>query len=225
MISAQQSQKSGDLAQAAKYYRIFLSEAQGELAAGHAHLGDYARAASLFDDALALVPDSTSLRLEYASAALERGDLVRAETLTRASVNDYPGDKRQLAQAHQILGRALLKANQNQDARKELEEAVALDPNFENGFALAVACLDLDDEKCAAQVFGEMQAAFGDTPAIHMTFGRAYGNSDFAPQAVLEFKKVIAMAPRYPGAHYCLAAALLTLGDGAKSVPAAEAGL
>ncbi len=102
---------------------------------------------------------------------------------------------------------------------------MGLDPNFENGYALAVACLDLDDQKCAAQVFSEMQASFGDTPQIHMAFGKAYGNSDFAPQAVAEFKKVIVMAPRLPGAHYCLAAALLSMGDDAKNVPAAEAEL
>ena len=62
-----------------------------------------------------------------------------------------------LAQAHQVLGRALLKLNQDQEARKELEAAVALDPTFPNGYDLAVACLDLDDEKCAVQIFDEME--------------------------------------------------------------------
>ena len=41
------------------------------------------------------------------------------------------------------LGRTLLKLNRNQEARKELEAAVALDPTFPNGYDLAVACLDL----------------------------------------------------------------------------------
>jgi tetratricopeptide (TPR) repeat protein len=182
---------------------------------------DYAHAASLFDETLVLAPDSPALRLEYARTELLAGNLPHAEKLAREFVKDY-SDSQSLAQAHQILGRTLLKMNRNQDARKELETAVALDPSFENGYDLAVVCLDLDDEKCAAQLFGEMQASFGDNPEIHMNFGRAYGNSDFAPRAVAEFRKVIAENPRFPGAHYSLAAALLASGDDEANMLAAE---
>ena len=125
------------------------------------------------------------------------GDLPHAETLARNFLKDYPNSS-SLAQAHQILGRTLLSMNRDQDARKELELAVALDPSFANGYDLAVACLDLDDDKCAVQLFTELQTAFGDTAAMHMAFGRAYGNSDFAPRAVAEFTRAIAIDPKLP---------------------------
>jgi tetratricopeptide (TPR) repeat protein len=89
-----------------------------------------------------------------------------------------------------------------------------LDPTFPNGYDLAVACLDLEDEKCAVQIFGELEKSFGDTPEIHMAFGRAYGDSDFQSHAVTEFSQAIKENPRLPGAHYLLAVALLaTNGD------------
>jgi tetratricopeptide (TPR) repeat protein len=153
------------------------------------------------------------------------GDLDHARTLATEFIQKYPGDRVKLARAHQLLGRALLKLNRDQEARKELEAAVALDPTFPNGYDLAVACLDLDDEKCAVQIFHEMETSFGDTPEIHMAFGRAYGDSDFQPRAVTEFRRAIEENPRLPGAHYLLAAVLLATGNEANPLEAAEAEL
>lgn len=220
--AAQHHQQAGDLQQADLEYRAFLAEALSTLATGHARAGNYSRAASFFDEALSLNPDAPQLRLEYARTALHSGDVAHAQTLANAFLRGSPGDKQQAALAHQILGRALLKMNRDRDARKELEQAVALDPSFENGYDLAVVCLDLDDEKCATQLFGEMEASFGDTAALHMHFGEAYGNSDFQPRAIEEFKKVIAEDPHMSGAHYSLAAALLTTGEDDVRVAEAE---
>jgi tetratricopeptide (TPR) repeat protein len=215
--AAQRFQQSGDFEHAAEEYRIFLADILGKLAMGHARAGDYSRAASLFDDALVLRPDSPELRITYAQAALTLGDLPHAETLTQKFIRDYPADPKGLAQAHQILGQTLLKMNKDKEARKELEAAVALDPTFENGYSLAVACLDTGDDACAGQIFSEMQKSLGDTPAIHMYFGRAYGESDFQQKAIAEFKKAIEEDTRFPGAHYCLAATYLSVGDDAKT--------
>jgi len=186
---------------------------------------DYGQAAPLFDEALALEPDSPSLLLDYARTALMLGDFAHAKTLATEFIRKFPGDREKLAQAHQLLGRTLLKQNRDQEARKELEAAVALDPTFPNGYDLAVACLDLNDEKCAVQIFNEMEKSFGDTPEIHMAFGRAYGDSDFQPRAVTEFRRAIEENPHLPGAHYLLAAVLLATGDDQNHVEDAEAEL
>ncbi|MEI9969142.1 MAG: tetratricopeptide repeat protein [Terracidiphilus sp.] len=211
-------QKSGDLGEAAGDYRTFLSEALREVANSYAQIGDYGRASALFDEASALNPDSLSLKKDYAGAALEAGDLKRAETLARGLLNDYPNAPKDLAQVHQILGRTLHRMNRDQESRKELETAAALDPSFQNEYDLALVCLDLDDDKCATQIFDGIEASAGDTPALHMMFGRAYGNSDFTTRAVAEFKKVIAEDPHYPNAHYCVAAALLAAGEGREDI-------
>ena len=219
---AQELQGTGKLNEAAQQYRAFLADALGELAMGYGLMRDYTQAAPLFDEALAVGPDSPTLLLDYARTALILGDLARANTLATEFIQRYPGNREQLAQAHQVLGRTLLKQNRNQEARKELEAAVALDPTFPNGYDLAVACLDLDDEKCAVQIFTEMEKSFGDTAEIHMAFGRAYGDSDFQPRAVTEFRRAIEEDPRLPGAHYLLASVLLATGDDQSHLEGAE---
>ena len=222
---AQELQQAGKLNEAAGQYRVFLADALGELAMGYALVPDYSQAVPLFDEALALEPDSSSLLLAYARTALVSGDLAHAKTLATEFVRKHPGDRESLAQAHQVLGRTHLKLNQDKEARKEFETAVALDPTFANGYDLAVACLDLGDEKCAVQIFDEMEKSFGDTAEIHMAFGRAYGDSDFQPRAVTEFKRAIEENPRLPGAHYLLAAVLLASGNDEKPLESAEAEL
>jgi tetratricopeptide (TPR) repeat protein len=222
---AQELQRTGKLSEAAEQYRAFLADALGELAIGYGRAQDYTHAAPLFDEALTLEPDSPSLFLDYARTALALGDLAHARTLAMEFIQKYPGDRQKLAQAHQVLGRTLLKLNRNQEARKELEAAVALDPTFPNGYDLAVACLDLDDEKCAVQIFNEMEKSFGDTAEIHMAFGRAYGDSDFQPRAVAEFRRALEENPHLPGAHYLLAAILLATGGDESHVEDAEAEL
>jgi tetratricopeptide (TPR) repeat protein len=222
---AQKLQRAGRLNEAAGQYRAFLADALGELAIGYGVARDYTRAAPLFDEALSLDPDSPSLLLDYAQMASTLGDLDHARTLATEFIRKYPGDREKLAQAHQVLGRTLLKLNRDQEARKELEAAVALDPTFANGYDLAVACLDLDDEACAVQLFGEIEKSFGDTPELHMAFGRAYGNSDFQPRAIPEFRRAIEENPRLPGAHYLLAAVLLADGDNNGHLDDAEAEL
>ena len=222
---AQELLRNGKLAEAAGKYRAFLAGALGELAVGYAVVPDYARSAPLFDEALNLQPNSPSLLLDYARTALTMGDLAHAKTLATEFIRMYPEDRQTLAQAHQVLGRALLRLNQDQEARKELETALALDPTFANGYDLAVACLDLDDEKCAVQIFDEMERSFGDTAEIHLAFGRAYGDSDFQPKAIPEFRKAIEENPRLSGAHYLLAAVLLATSNDQSPLESAEAEL
>jgi tetratricopeptide (TPR) repeat protein len=219
---AQALQQAGKLSEAAEQYRAFLADALSELAMGYGLAQDYTHAAALFDEALTLEPGSPSLLLDDARTALSLGNLDHAQTLAAEFIQKHPGDRVKLAQAHQVLGRALLKLNRNQEARKELEAAVALDPTFPNGYDLAVACLDLGDEKCTAQIFTEMERSFGDTPQIHMAFGRAYSQSDFQPRAVTEFRRAIEENPRSPAAHYLLAAVLLATGADESHVNDAE---
>ncbi|MGA8111488.1 MAG: tetratricopeptide repeat protein, partial [Acidobacteriaceae bacterium] len=220
--TAQNLQREGRLEDAAREYHAFLADILGELAVSYSVARDYPHAAPLFDAALNLEPDSASLLLAYARSALALRDPAHAKTLANRLVQSIPANHEQLAEAHQVLGRALLLLNQDQQARKELEAAVDLDPTFPNGYDLAVACLDLGDDKCATQLFAEMEKSFGDTPQIHLMFGRAYSESDFQPKAIPEFRQAIAEDPRMPGVHYLLAVILLATGDDQGHVMAAE---
>jgi tetratricopeptide (TPR) repeat protein len=162
--------------------------------------------------------------VEYAQSALGQGELSLAESLAAGVLKTYPANPNADAKAHLILGRTFLKLDKDADARHELEAAVRLNPNYENGYTLAVACLDLEDAACAARIFSEMQASFGDTASLHLQFGLAYGESDFQKQAIEEFQTAIKEDDQLPEAHYALAAAYLNEGS-ASGLEAADAEL
>ncbi len=204
-VAAQRFQSAHVMDKAAYEYKVFLTDALGELAIRRSQAGQYEKAAANFDEALTFAPHAEVLQLEYAQAALQNGDLAHAKLLAEEVSRESP----QNARAHLILGQVLLRKNMNQEARRELERAVALDSTFENGYELAVACLNTGDQPCAANLFQEMTSSFGDTALIHMYFGQAYLNSDFQSKAAQEFQQAIAKDGGLAGAHYSLAAAYL----------------
>ncbi len=220
--AAQKDQVAHHMRAAAQQFRIFLADALGELAIAEAHGNEYKQASANFDDALSLAPNSPALLVEYSELALRTGRLAKAEKLAQKIIHNYPTNKNATAHAYATLGQALLKEGKNKDARKALQKAVSLNPDFVNGYNLAVVCLDLEDQKCAAKLFGEMRSGYGDKAILHMYFGQAYMASDFQSKAVAEFKQAIAKDNKLPGAHYSLAAAYLVAG---KHVAEAEAQL
>lgn len=205
--SAQRAQSAGDLAAAERDYQEFLTNALRHLADGYARAGDYSGGAKLFEEALAVVtPDkSIELRIAYAQAALLARDIPTAKAQASAVVSLNA----ESSIGRLILGEALLQTDNNEEARKQLETAVALDPNYKTGLALATADLALSDTKDAEKLFREMSAGFGNTAAIHLDFGRAYAEAGNPDLAIVEFKKAIALSPRLPEAHYCLGASYL----------------
>jgi tetratricopeptide (TPR) repeat protein len=214
--AAQNFQAANQLDKAAQQYRIFIADTLGQIALGHARAGQPDKALNEFDEALTLVPEFPALQLEYARVALEDGNLEHAEVLAAGVLRAHSGDAKLAAKAHSLLGRVLLKKGKNAEAKAQIEQAVALDPTFEYGYALAIADLDLGDGDGAAKIFSEMLASFGDTAAIHMLFGQAYGGSDFQAKALEEFKAAIAKDNRLPGAHYSLASAYLATSGNAR---------
>jgi tetratricopeptide (TPR) repeat protein len=205
--AAQQAQSSGDLSRASEEYQSFLRGSLGRLAEGHVQIGDYVGAEKLFEEALALgaVDGSDELRLRFAETALEAHDTAKAKALAEAVLVNNPKS----SAARLIAGEALLKSNENEQARKQLEAAVALDPSYKDGLALATAYLALADTKDAETLFAEMAKGFGDKAEMHLDFGRAYGEAGYPDKAIVEFEKAIARDGTLPEAHYGLGASYM----------------
>ncbi len=217
--AAQNAQAAEDLEQATANYKAFLSEALHRMADHRAGVGDFTSGVTFFEEALNLSPNDDSLRLDYAAACSALGDMQKAKSAAEVVASSNPRNPR----AHLVLGRTLLALGENDAAKQHLESAVAIDPNFEDGFALAAAHLKLKDPDHAAKIFSEMLAGLGDTAEIHMNFGRAFSEAGYPEQGIQEFKKAIARDANVPGSHYSLGAAyVLGLGEAAFSDAAAE---
>ena len=124
--AAQAAMARGDKDAAAYQWRMFLTDALGEIAINDAHADQYQKAASAFEQALTFAPHSSVLLLEYAEASLHGGDLDTARSLAAQITRDYP----QNAKGHMLLGQVLLKQEKNADARAQFKQAATLDPTF-----------------------------------------------------------------------------------------------
>jgi tetratricopeptide (TPR) repeat protein len=151
------------------------------------------------------------LNLDYAAAALETDDPSKAKLLLERSLNLYAKSAKgsDVASSHLILGRALQKTNGYSEAVEQFKRAVALDPSFANLYALGAGYLTLPDKEDAARTFAEILSRFGDTAAMRMNLGRAYGELGYPDEAIQEFKKAIAKDDKLPGAHYSLGASYI----------------
>lgn len=210
--SAETLLSQNDFAQAEFQFKLFLSEALHRIANGRAQVGRYPEAAPLFEEALALTPNDAAIKMDYAEAALDARDLPTARRVAQSLIGSTPVGVRyrDAGKPHWLLGEALLGMDDNKGARDQFAAAVALNPSFENQYALGKAYLALLDKESAAKLFAKMLAHFGDTAQIHMEFGLAYARGDFPEKAILEFRKALELNDKLPDAHYCLGAAYLS---------------
>jgi tetratricopeptide (TPR) repeat protein len=221
--AAYRFQSSGDIAQARSEYRVFLADALHQLGNGRANIVEYAQALPLYEEALELAPANFTLNLDYAGAALEADDPSKAKVLLQRALNLYAKGAKgpDVAGAHVILGRALQKTNGYSEAVEQFKEAVSIDPTFENMYALGVAYLTLPDTASTARMFAEILRRFGDTAAMRLHLGRAYGEAGYPDEAIQEFKAAIAKNDKLPGAHYSLGASYINK-SGEAGFPLAE---
>jgi tetratricopeptide (TPR) repeat protein len=209
--AAERLQSNRDIHQASLEFRLFIAQALRCIAVDRSTIGEYGRAVPLFERALKLAPNDSGLRLDYAESALATNDFPTARRSSQEVLDASPKGCRdaQCARSHLIVGRALFGEGNMRGAKDEFEAAVDIEPTFDHGYALARAYLGILDKKGAAAIFAEMLSSYGDSAAVHMDFGRAYGEADFPEDAIDEFNKVLARDDHFPEAHYCLGASYL----------------
>jgi tetratricopeptide (TPR) repeat protein len=203
-------QSQGKASQADSEYKLFLSMALHRMANGHAHLGEYARAVPLYEQALRLSPGDHSIQIDFASAALDAADWRRAKSMSASALdalksNGQPPDPRAVS----VLANALADLDEHQAALEQFKDAAQLRPSFDSFSDLAIAYLMVGDKSNSAKVIGELPARFGDTAALYMKLGIVYGKTKLFDEAVAEFKKAIEMDSRLKGVHYSLGASYM----------------
>ena len=216
-------QQAGDASQADAEYKLFLGMALHRMANGHANLGDYARAATLYEEALRLMPNNRSVQTDYVGAALDASDWRKAKSMAAAVLDSLkataqPPDLRAVS----ALGKSLLELGETQQALQQFKDAAELRPGFDTAFELAGAYLLIGDNSSGMKILDGLPRRFGDTAALHMKLGSLYGGAKFFDEAIAEFNKALAMEPGLKGAHYSLGASYMML-SGEPSYIKAEA--
>ena len=242
--AARTFQISGDPEHAAAEYKAFLAEALrriGDATINDAQSSDakisdvkiteakireekFEDASKLFAEALTLAPENPDVTLDYAALRLQEGKPKEAQALAERAVQLAPGNGR----AQYMLGAALYQQQDYAGAKEHLEKAVVAQPKFEIGYLLGITYVRLQDLNRATLLFNEMAVGLGDTPQIHVLFGRAYREGDYLDQAISELRKALAKDGRIKVAHYLLAMAYLERdGDSGfgEAVPELEAEL
>src|SRR5713101_1221767 len=192
--SAQTFQVAGDYEKAAAAYREAIAE-------GLQHLGnlrlshkEYAQGVDLLTRAVQIVPARAAAHVDLAIASFETRDFDRAKTEIEIALQQDPRDFRGL----NVAGKIYFMRGEYQTAAERLESAIGFQPDFDTGYLLALANLELKKTAPASVIFDEMLASAKPNASTHALIGLAYRETGYFEQAAAHFSKAIELEPQKP---------------------------
>jgi tetratricopeptide (TPR) repeat protein len=210
--AAYRLQEQGDLVHADEEHTAFLTDALESIATGYANTGDFAHAAPVYDEVLSLAPGDFTIRNNYAHAAIDAIDAAKALEVIQPVLapGAPPLTSTQKTQAQKIVAEALYAQGHFQPSLNGFLAVTYSDPSYENMYSLAAATLAIRGDIAAKPLFAALLKTYGDSAPHRMDIGRIYGQTNYAEDAVQEFKRALDFDPSFPGAHYSLGAAYMS---------------
>lgn len=157
-------------------------------------------------ESLTLV-DSPATHLDLATALLRSGQAPEALKEVSAVVASDPRD----LPALRLQGTILRSAGDDRGAIQAFTHALELQSDVNIAYALAAAYLGAHDKPKAQEIFTRIIANSGNAAIWHVAIGDAYREALYFDDAVLEFKKAIAIDPRAGHAEFFLGFTYLQL--------------
>lgn len=183
--------------------------------------GDWQQAEEQFQHALAADPGNRFARYDLAQLELQHGKLPQAEENFRKLLADNPGD----GEAHAQLGAILAATNRGAEGQKELEAALAIDPNSFNAlFNLASLEAEQGNLPGAAALL-ERALKQKDDAEVHQLLGTVYAAQGGYESALEQFRTAVKLQPDNPASHFQLAQILAQIDQVAESIREQQAGL
>ena len=190
--SAQTFQIAGDYERAATAYREAISGALQQLGNLHVSNKEYAEGIDLLARAVQAAPARVAARVGLAIAHFQNRDFEKAKTEIEAALERDPKDVRALS----LAGKVYFVKGDFSSAAARLESALRLQPDFDTGYLLALADLELKNPVPAGVIFDEMQASSLPSASMHVLIGLAYRETGYLDQAAIHFAKAIELEPR-----------------------------
>lgn len=199
--SAEAARQAGNLDAAESEYIAILAEGYQRLGRIYSARAEYPLALTALEAAQRYRPNSPEVLVDLAIAYFGARQYEKAVGPLSNALAIAPGN----AGAHQMLGKTYFMLGDLGKSIAELEAAARFAPNdIEVAYTLAIAYLRNRQPDAAKQLFNSLVKSFGEKPQLHVIIGRAYRQSGLLADAVEEFKKAIALDPRFPRAHYYL---------------------
>jgi tetratricopeptide (TPR) repeat protein len=209
--AAEAQRRAGNLVAAEAEYKAILAEAYYKLGKIYSAQGNYQEAMTTLERASSLPDSPTEVLVDLAIAYFHAGQYQKAfAPLTKALALNP-----QSAAARHMLGKTHFMLGEFEKATPELEAALKLAPkDYDVAYTLGLAHLKRRQFPAAKEIYDRMVEQLGDRPQLRVLIGRAYRETGFLPEAIEEFKKAIALNPRFERVHYYLGLTYL-LKDGA----------
>jgi tetratricopeptide (TPR) repeat protein len=206
--AAQTYQIAGDFGRAAAEYRIGISIVLQRLGNLKLANGDNAGGLEILNKAVHTDSSNIDAQIDLGIAYFRGGDYNSAKKCVQ-SVLKAEGDN---FRALNLLGKIDFMQGNFEIAANELQAALAITPDFDVAYSLALADLQLKKLPQATVLFDEMQASLADTPGLHTLLGQAYRQTGYLDLAVDQFKNALKLDSAFPHAHADLGMTYFTMG-------------
>ena len=189
--SAQTFQVAGDYERADAAYHEAISGALQRLGNLRVSKKEFAEGIDLLGRAVQAAPARVAARVDLAIAYFQNRDFEKARAETEAALETDPKDVRAL----NLAGKVYFMKGDFASAAARLESALRLQPDFDTGYLLALADLELKNPVPAGVIFDEMQASSRPSASMHVLIGLAYRETGYLDQAAIHFAKAIELEP------------------------------
>lgn len=207
--------RAGNFKAAEAEFKAILGEAYERLAKIYSAQGNYEASVNAFESARTMRPDATDDLIDLAIVYFQTGQFNKGlEPLQRVIASDARNPS-----AHHMLGKTYFMMGEFDKAARELQETLKLTPSdYDAEYTLGLCYLKQKNVAQARQLYERMADRMGNRPALRVLIGRAYRETGFLAESIDEFKKAIALDPRFPRVHYYLGLTYLYK-DGAAKIP------
>lgn len=216
---AEEYRRAGDRVGAEAEFKIILGEVYQRLGRVYSAQGNYQGSVTALESAAANLPNSSAVLVDLSIAYFHTKQYSKAVEPLRDVIKRETRD----ARAHHMLGKSYFMMGEFEKATSELEETLKLTPkDYDAAYTLGLAYLKRREVNRARILYEGMVQQIGNRPELRVLIGRAYRETGFLGESIEEFKKAIALNPRFPRVHYYLGLTYLYKDGAARLNDAAE---